>query len=168
MRIFFDTEFIEDGKTIDLMSIGMIREDGLTYYAVSKDCDLKLASEWVRENVISHLWTGFNPIEVTKTREEIKRDILNFCSNRPEFWADYCSYDWIAFCQLFGKMIDLPRNYPMYCNDFEQLINHLKIDKKALAISNTQEHNALADAIQLKNEYDAVCTITGFTHLLRQ
>lgn len=27
MKIWFDTEFIEDGKTIDLISIGMVRED---------------------------------------------------------------------------------------------------------------------------------------------
>ena len=28
MKIFFDTEFIEDGKTIELLSIGLVREDG--------------------------------------------------------------------------------------------------------------------------------------------
>ena len=33
MRIWFDTEFIEDGRTIDLLSIGMVRDDGLEYYA---------------------------------------------------------------------------------------------------------------------------------------
>ena len=34
MRIFYDTEFLEDGKTIDLISIGMVAEDGREYYAV--------------------------------------------------------------------------------------------------------------------------------------
>jgi hypothetical protein len=28
MRFFLDTEFIEDGKTIDLVSIGMVKENG--------------------------------------------------------------------------------------------------------------------------------------------
>lgn len=28
MKFWFDTEFIEDGKTIDLLSIGVIAEDG--------------------------------------------------------------------------------------------------------------------------------------------
>lgn len=38
-----------------------------------------------------------------------------------EFYADYCSYDWVVFCWLFGKMIDLPKGFPMYCNDIEQI-----------------------------------------------
>jgi hypothetical protein len=28
MRYWLDTEFIEDGKTIDLISIGIVAEDG--------------------------------------------------------------------------------------------------------------------------------------------
>lgn len=42
MRIFYDTEFIEDGKTIDLISIGMVTEDGREYYAVNS----ALADQW--------------------------------------------------------------------------------------------------------------------------
>ena len=39
MRICFDTEFIEDGRTIDLLSIGLVREDGATYYAEPAEAD---------------------------------------------------------------------------------------------------------------------------------
>ena len=39
MKIFFDTEFIEDGKTIDLLSIGAVRDDGETYYAEPAEAD---------------------------------------------------------------------------------------------------------------------------------
>lgn len=35
MRYFFDTEFYEDGKTIDLVSIGIVAEDGRELYAVN-------------------------------------------------------------------------------------------------------------------------------------
>ena len=55
MKYWFDTEFIEDGETIDLMSIGVIAEDGARYYAELEECDLSKASEWVQENVIPHL-----------------------------------------------------------------------------------------------------------------
>jgi 3' exoribonuclease, RNase T-like len=37
VKIFYDTEFIEDGRTIDLISIGMVAEDGREYYAVNRD-----------------------------------------------------------------------------------------------------------------------------------
>lgn len=55
MRIWFDTEFIEDGKTIDLLSIGMVREDGKVLYFEPRECDRSKASPWVMENVIAHL-----------------------------------------------------------------------------------------------------------------
>lgn len=55
MRYFFDTEFIEDGKTIDLISIGIVAEDGREYYAINRDCDFSKASDWVKENVIAKL-----------------------------------------------------------------------------------------------------------------
>lgn len=50
MKIWYDTEFLEDGKTIELISIGMVREDGKEYYAVV-DVD---AITWLR--ITKHDW----------------------------------------------------------------------------------------------------------------
>lgn len=55
MKYWLDTEFIEDGKTIDLISIGIVAEDGREYYAINYDCDLSKANDWVKENVIAKL-----------------------------------------------------------------------------------------------------------------
>ena len=55
MRYFLDTEFIEDGKTIDLISIGIVAEDGREYYAQSLDCKLERANDWVTRNVLTNL-----------------------------------------------------------------------------------------------------------------
>ena len=55
MRFWIDTEFIETGKTIDLVSIGIVAEDGREYYAVSKEFDPSNADEWVIENVLMKL-----------------------------------------------------------------------------------------------------------------
>lgn len=38
----------------------------------------------------------------------------------PEFYAYYADYDWVVFCWLFGRMIDLPKEFPMYCRDLQQ------------------------------------------------
>ena len=38
-RYFYDTEFIEDGTTIDLVSIGIVDEAGREFYAVSTEFD---------------------------------------------------------------------------------------------------------------------------------
>ncbi|MCV7255284.1 3'-5' exoribonuclease [Mycobacterium hackensackense] len=55
----YDTEFIEDGKTIDLISIGIVADDGREYYAVNADCDFARAcfSDWLWDNVVRHLPT---------------------------------------------------------------------------------------------------------------
>lgn len=55
MKYFYDTEFIEDGRTIDLVSIGIVAEDGREYYAQSVEFHPAKASDWVKENVLAHL-----------------------------------------------------------------------------------------------------------------
>ncbi len=55
MRFFYDTEFIEDGTTIDLVSIGIVGEDGREFYAVSTEFDPDRAGKWVRANVLPKL-----------------------------------------------------------------------------------------------------------------
>ena len=139
MRIYFDTEFIEDGKTIDLVSIGLVREDGATYYAESSEADLSKANDWVKENVLVHLKGNAIP------RDQIAREILEFVGESPEFWAYYADYDWVALCQLYGRMIDLPEGWPMFCQDLIQLAK--SIGNPQLPKQDSVEHHALADAI---------------------
>lgn len=43
MRFFYDCEFIEDGRTIDLLSLGMVTETGEELYVVSTECDISLS-----------------------------------------------------------------------------------------------------------------------------
>ncbi len=54
-RFFYDTEFIEDGTTIDLVSIGVVDETGREFYAVSTQFDPGKAIPWVRRNVLDQL-----------------------------------------------------------------------------------------------------------------
>ncbi|RZK25174.1 MAG: 3'-5' exoribonuclease [Hymenobacter sp.] len=68
---------------------------------------------------------------------------------KPSFYGYYCDYDWVVFCQLFGRMLDLPKGFPMYCIDLKQEINRLGItseQKQLLCPDPVNEHNALADA----------------------
>src|SRR5207302_7953785 len=52
-----DTEFIESGPEhpIDLISIGIVCEDGREYYGQSVEFEPKKASDWVKEHVFPHL-----------------------------------------------------------------------------------------------------------------
>lgn len=143
MRYWFDTEFIEDGKTIDLISIGVVAEDGRELYLESDECNLGRASEWVKSNVIPHLVQGYDG-SVHMSRKAIANALVKFCGDKPEFWAYYADYDWVALCQLFGTMMDLPKGWPMYCRDVKQLCDDL--GNPDLPKQDSTEHHALADA----------------------
>jgi hypothetical protein len=139
MRIWFDTEFIEDGKTINLISIGMVREDGKELYLQNIDADYSKANRWVMDNVVRHL----EPLSTGKSRDYIAAEIVIFAGEKPEFWAYYADYDWVVLCQLYGRMIDLPSGWPMYCRDLKQLADERGV---RLPEQTSQEHHALADA----------------------
>ena len=183
MKYFIDTEFKEYFKqhklfgipigyptpTIDLVSIAIVCENGNSFYALNKDCDLAeiWKDEWLRENVLLAIYKSeisddqknyvdftyvnvkwiFNHYGVA--RNELAYLISNFVyrnndSIRPgtwtndgiikkipiEFYGYYSDYDWVVFCQLFGRMMDLPKEFPMYCKDLKQMY-----DEKALSLS---------------------------------
>lgn len=142
-RYFFDTEFDEDGRTIDLISIGVVCEDGREFYAVSSEFDPAKCNDWVKEHVLPLLPPTDDVMWMT--RMEIKEALLDFIGqDKPEFWAYYADYDWVALCQLFGRMLDLPKGWPMYCRDIKQMAadrGHPILPPQVGA-----EHNALQDA----------------------
>lgn len=226
MRYYIDTEFLEGPQkekfpislfrketpnTIDLISIGIVAEDGREYYAISKDFNLKEAwnrfdlvqqsgdmrnvfpegkkEYWIRENVLKPIWRelffkyddclglsnkqidsysksilsgqhdkhfSFESLKILinkygKTNKEIAEEIKKFTSvvqdfndkttghylktnvdySMPEFYAYYADYDWVVFCWLFGRMIDLPNGFPMYCKDLKQVLDKKEADLKS-------------------------------------
>lgn len=212
MKYFIDIEFLEGTQkrrignielpkyfntknTIDLISIGIVVEDGTEYYAISKDFNLKEAwnrwqwkdegnsvgirigvlskytkEYWIRENILKSIfkewvkedknWTNkeitlgnwdFNYRNFKyflnkygKTNKQIVEDIKsiiftpdkveytdiypNTYPKNIEFYGYYADYDWVAFCWLFGNMIDLPKDFPMYCIDLKQILDE-KVNK---------------------------------------
>lgn len=234
MKYYLDTEFLEGTQkekfpislfrkntpaTIDLISIGIVAEDGREYYAISKDFNLKEAWNrhdvaeqtpfekyhqfsgrkiyWMRENVLKPIWRelyqkGYGiirQIEIMdgaydsqftykslknlitkhgKSNNQIAEEVEGFCSigtaystmdkstatimhfleqneetlnhikqhdlkhvfnEIPTFYAYFADYDWVAFCWLFGKMMDLPKGFPMYTRDLKQMLDE-KADSK--------------------------------------
>lgn len=269
MKIFIDTEFLEGTQkekfpislfrkqtpnTIDLISIGLVAEDGREYYAVSKDFNLEEAWNrfdiadqtpyekqngflgrkiyWIRENVLKPIWIDlflsyeseytflkgksydflekelkigihdklftfksfkalisrygksnkqisreiqdfsligsayssmdkrgdilyFNSLD-EKTKQFIEnRNLIHVFSEKPEFYAYYADYDWVVFCWLFGKMMDLPSGFPMYCKDLKQMLDDKYPEPKLTELKcnpfvgypkQENEHSAISDA----------------------
>src|SRR4051812_2231864 len=106
MRYFLDTEFIENGITIDLLSIGVVAEDGRQLYLCNQDAKLNNADEWVIWNVYPHLhvkhysgggWYWDAPkitidnrstnTSVVVPHTEIRDRLRTFIGpDKPEFW----------------------------------------------------------------------------------
>ncbi len=177
MKYFLDTEFIENGETIDLISIGIVADDGRTIYLQNANCKFKKASDFVWRNVFNHLihfdMSGDRSCtkpsqsldsKITekcfaencpwRSKYEIRDAVIEFCNQekygKPEFWGYYADYDWVAFCQLFGTMMHLPKGFPMYCRDIKQWADVLnaRIPKPAKEV-----HHALVDAEWTRDAY---------------
>ena len=180
MKYFIDSEFIEDGRTIELISLAIVAEDGREFYRQNADCSFGRASEWVWRNVFPHLQHfAMRGKRSCNAREyhgggdthtgrcaghkcpwayhwEIRDAVLNFCDiglyGNPEFWGYYADYDWVAFCQLVGTMASLPKGFPMYCRDIQQLREHTGIESLPPHLSS--EHSAMNDARWNKLAYE--------------
>lgn len=165
MRVFYDFEFVEDGRTIDVISVGMAAENGATYYAVNSGMDITSIQKnrWLMENVVPHLpiageiylplprqapWGQFR-LDLKQSHVKpawcITNEVRDFLAGLGdvELWAWYGA-DHVALAQLFGRMVDLPATVPMYTNDLMQLWRQL--GRPALPPRDGAEHDALADA----------------------
>lgn len=164
-RYFYDTEFLENGETIDLLSIGIVADDGREFYGVNAwaDWERAYADKWLRENVLSSIPTMElrravrRPVgpDVTLNLAEEVRDFLLAGDTPPQLWAWYAAYDHVALCQLWGRMIDLPEGIPMFTNDLKS-IQHLFAPRLVLPEQQGTEHNALEDARHLRDNYARV------------
>lgn len=154
MRIYYDTEFLEDGKTIELISIGMVTEEGDAYYAVNRDLPMVRIAQhaWLMDNVVPHL-PVFDDDPRFKSREQIAKDVTDLVLSvpDPQLWAWYGAYDHVVLCQLFGSMIDLPMGFPMWTNDLRQEVNYPGAPR--LPQQENSKHDALADAMWVKDAH---------------
>jgi 3'-5' exoribonuclease-like protein len=144
-RYFFDTEFLEDGRTIELVSIGVVCEDGREYYAVSTEFDPDAAIPWVGKHVLPQLPSTGDP--AWKSRETIREELLAFLTAdgaEPETWAWYGDYDHVVVCQLWGAMPQLPRALPRFTRDLRQ--EWERLGRPPLPRQEDGRHHALEDA----------------------
>lgn len=208
-RYFVDTEFVDDGKTIDLISIGIACGDGRELYLQSTEFNIDKASPWVRENVIMHLdpcphirtnpppttlgtfygaqsqhkqgqctfehpargISGLRGVKLSdavligayedcpwRTRMQMRNEVLHFFipGVESEIWGWCAGYDWVAFCQLFGTMMDLPQGYPHYIHEFQQVLDDRGITDADLPPQKEGLHHALSDARHLKRLWNLI------------
>ena len=157
MKIFFDTEFIDNPvtRTIEPISFGLVKENGQKYYAEVEETDLSQASDWVKKNVFPYLSGKKTP------RAQIAQEIRLFCGASPEFWAWFGAYDFVMLCQLYGTMLDVPTGWPNLYYEIVQFAKFKFKQKQSIPdfkklFPNGLAHNALADAEWNKKVWDHI------------
>jgi hypothetical protein len=149
-RYFYDCEFIEDGRVIELVSIGVVDEFGREFYAVSTEFDESAAVPWVRRHVLAKLPSPGDP--AWRSRKQIRDDLREFLlapvRGRPdeqiELWAWFAAYDHVVLAQLWGSMPQLPREIPRLTKELRQLWDDL--GRPPLPAAAVGRHDALVDA----------------------
>lgn len=184
VKIYYDCEFLEDGadRPIELISIGLVTDDGREYYAVNADAPWERIEkhDWLMANVVPQLpqphgdWRNHMPTSwpidfhnpQVKKRRVIAQEIRGFLlGDDPhdvpdiELWAWYGAYDHVVLAQLWGRMIDLPPGIPMWTNDLRQEVHRL--GNPTLPGQPAGEHNALQDARHLKTRADWLTDYAG-------
>ena len=134
MKIFFDTEFTGLHKDTTLISIGLIDENGRTFYGEFSDYDESQCDDWIRENVIKHLkWSKEGPVEdfvniyvnsweAFGSKEYIKIVLSEWLSKYDyvDLVSDCCHYDMVLFIDIFGDAWSIPDAVNPACHDINQ------------------------------------------------
>ena len=172
MLYALDTKFMEDGHSIQLISIGVVAEDGREFYKQVIEADYRRANAWVGQHVLPHLtdcpsglwktqhwgrvsqktaWVCEFPQCPWLFRAQIATALVEFVGPSPTFLGYYSAYDWVTVCQMFGIMMALPKGWPMYCRDLRQwLDDHNLQDIKQ---PDDMTHHALSDARWIMDTY---------------
>lgn len=148
-RYFMDFEFDENGKTIEPISLGIAIDapgDPALYIEFQFDeARVRAENPWVTQNVLPHLeWAPSERFDFEQARIAIYN--LVGTDPHPEFWGYFSAYDWVVFCQIWGRMIDLPDHFPRFCMDVRQLSQHLGRPDGCRPPDPPNPHHALADA----------------------
>ena len=182
MKIFFDTEFTGLHKNTTLISIGLVDENGRTFYAEMLGFDGNQVNDWIQENVLNNLlyrtctnnWCNDDKENVRcvgytyYVRPKLEEWLSAYDS--VELVSDVCHYDMVLFIDIFGSAFDIPKNVNPACHDINQDIakfynvsetEAFNISREDILSSNNyiiddkiMKHNALYDAKVIKEIYN--------------
>lgn len=139
MLYFIDTEFLTNPP--NLISLGVVCEDGREFYMENALAPIHLANAFVRREVLPGLVgpasSGFLPYAIADSLQRFVRD-------KPVFVGWYCACDYWMLQSLFGDFENWPAKWPKHIIDLKQILwlaGDPPIDE-----GHSGKHNALEDA----------------------
>lgn len=175
-RVFYDLEFLEDGHSIDVISIGLTDEDRRELYLVNGDFNLgRLRGEtWLEANVAPYLPVTYDELAgyrwgpeahpdfaLLRSRERLAEEVRRFLTPSwalpCELWGYFPAYDHVALSQLWGRMTDRPRGVPWRTRDVMDLYG----SQHRLPPPGPREHHALEDARWTKDAFQRATPVVA-------
>ena len=164
-RVYYDLEFLDTGRALDVISIGMIDDQGTTFYGVNSEMpDWQIRRHpWLMANVVPHLpqrgnqpkhWLydhlGPNVMTRTMLARSVHKYLVGGLGGRElQLWAWYAAFDHVGLSWLFGSMGEHPDGIPMWTNDLRQEVE--RVGNPTLPdVPGLTAHNALDDARELR------------------
>ena len=159
MKVFFDTEFTGLHAKTTLMSIGVVDENGRTFYAELDDYDKTQVDDWLENNVVEN-FTGENTMNMKQLKSALTEWLAVYDS--VEIWSDCLAYDWVLFNSIFGTAFDIPKNVYYIPFDICTMMKLKGVDpdinREEYAFGDVPEvaekHNALWDAQVIRACYE--------------
>lgn len=163
--IDYDAEFLHwEGFTYPI-SLGGVRYDRATYYAVDASLpwdEIARRDPWVLENVLCHLpqrpggGLDLDHPDV-KPRAQIREELLEFAAPATghglRLWAAANAYDHVVLGTLMGPgLMDWPadRGWPLFSHDIYQELGRAGLTWEDLPKQKDGAHHPLADAQHLR------------------
>jgi len=173
-RLFFDTEFTGLHQNTTLISLGIVSDNGKSFYAEFTDLDLNQVDDWIKDNVLSKLsyisldtvkdlaeakenGNNFFVIETTNVNEERRKVAGNTEFVRGhlekwlsqfgyiEIWSDCYAYDWVLFNQIWGHAFNIPKNINYIPHDLSTYFTVCGINPDVNRESFLRENNILVE-----------------------
>lgn len=184
MKVFFDTEFTGLHQNTTPISIGLVADDGKTFYAEFDDYAQDQVDDWIQEHVIGNLKYRHEPRRedrtcpslygppehkvVLGTAKQIAHHLKYWLQqfDQVEMWSDCLAYDWVLFCQLWGHAFKVPKNVYYIPFDICTLFKACGVDpdinrEEFAGLKAEAKHNALWDARVIKACYKKLVGSTG-------
>lgn len=172
MKLFFDTEFTGLQKDTSLISIGIVMDNGNTFYAELTDYNKSQVDSWLQKNVMDNLLfndrTHFvdygNHCRMKGTKESLKNELTIWLSQygKIEVWSDCLAYDWVLFNDIFGDAFKIPKNIHYIPYDICTMFKLAGVDSdinredysQYVMDESSKKHNALHDAYVIQACYN--------------
>lgn len=173
-KLFLDTEFTGLHAKTTLISIGIVAENGDSFYAELTDYDTSQVDDWLQENVIDNLVLIGRPsntlvveghhITFLGDKRTLRSHLGKWINQHGpvEIWSDCLAYDWVLFNDIFGNAFGIPKNIYYIPFDICTLLKAKDLDPDISREEFSEmgknpsaaKHNALWDAMVIKACYN--------------